>query len=1178
MQLSFDQIARIINRITTRLNQVELLENLVLVFNRADGSDDCLLIYNPEPLPEAKPLLTQLNFKWHRLAGLKLSDYVYFDGPVIGLAAVDLILGGLPTHGVNFYAIEHLWQHHEPKEGLWRTRHRLAKTLLAYLDSLPETDRRREEQYGYPRIIQLALPRLLAGHSLANLVAVLPSADWHAFLDETRPGFTLIYCHKAIARLNQLPGDEADQWIIGLEELGLLRPASAPFQHHFVELRPILRQMGAEAALIETLKSLARHFWQFWRYTKTLKWRSVAYNLAAEACLTAEDVTGLVALIPHYDFDRFVACGDAVRIYRIFRLPLSTDNLDSRAYHIYDLLTKPVFLDAEYATPPLAFAGLEPVLRQFSSEKPQSLTLLLWKAGQVVALANTAWLLSRDLFEFPRPEWIKLNASPTVITLLAVQAVLIYSLSDPWRWRQQRYSLFLHDCYAHLDRCLERQVEREKDISLRYYYSALREWYGCLSSEDYEGNLTRMIQACRNFQESCRQTGEQHALAEAYRISEKLLKTGRKFLRPDQQPVDSAFLNTSEMEKQFLMSKFLRLALSAEQPLHSPSTPFEQFFESYLNIHNRWYQLKQQTPNRRPSTADLVELLTDLQFGRRTINALAHETVLLEAAYNRDIDHINSLRQAVGVNAIINVTLTNPWVTLNKAETLVVFVQNTGSEEAIRFNLELERARGLEFQTVPESLSVPVFTPGERHRLEYRVRVTAPVLTLTFSYHYHDRADRLQFEQTQLPLEIHQPVKRPITMRHNPFEVGRPVAGHHHFFGRNHQLHDIFARLARGDTHPLMLRGPRRIGKSSLMRQIELILHDRKERQERLPAELHNSLDNMHPVSANLQSLDRTTRNYSASFLQLILKNICLELTLEGNVSQDLLAAFARQYPQDGLVRAFSDQVRMIFTLRPQERVVVLMDELDELFREEYGEIARHLRTIMQEEQPISWITASTMLTKGLMGAYGSVFFNLLEAIEVRGLEWEAAHQLITELSSSVNLDWTVEAIVAIQELTGQRPYLLQLLCAKIVDYVNRNGLDRVEPSSVWAVTNQILRDKNTTDYYLGFIWEEATWLGRLMMWFMDSIVPETLSRATLWQALEEAMKIRNLAVDGSRLNKKFDERLTWLEKITDVISIDKNISFNVPLVQQWLHQVITHQEDFLDSVFEGIVEELAKG
>jgi hypothetical protein len=1165
--LPFETVRRIF-----RALECTNIENLVAVFSQAEG-DDCLLVYNTDA-PPAPPCPS---WRVALLSEVKPADYASFDGPLLGLSAIDLILPDVPTHGANFYSIVRLFTQCQQRQALQRTSFHLAQTILAHLLRLPTAERARAQQRGYTKILQLSLPSLLTGCPLDRLVAVLPAADLGRYLDPAKPGLQLVYIDTPSEQLARAEQDPQSQWVIGIEEYFLFEPVLNRDPNHFVSLRQALRQLGEMKVLKATCRELARMCWQVAVTRDDPKYRTAAYSLAAETWLMDEDVEDLVAVIPHHDFERFTSQGDALRVYRIPRQAGAAPTQPAgRSCSLEDLLLSQPLGGAYESSPALTITALCHFLERSTKQACLDLGPILWKANKSANLARVFWLLSRDLLDPPHKEWLQLNPSSDAVTDLATRATLIYSLSDPWFWRQGRYELFLTGCYEHLDRCLLRQEQRGG--AMGYYYKAIRAWYACYNADDYLRNLEQMVHDCRAFQEAYALEAERTGIpARYYSITRHLVSAAETILRPD--TTHSAIASDEQEPTAFQIVAYLRGLTDRETQMREPSQVFDQLLTQYLDDHNRWRDFQRRALSHRPGRDELDQLLDHFVRQRRELHAPAHEWLILDRAYDADIDRIQHLKQAMGASVSIDITARNQVFAIGAQAVIVLDVQNTGSQAATRFRLEIASSSGFELLSPHVMLEAPVLESGERRRVECQARATDTALVLNINCYYRDSDGRSIMARKRVLLEARRPSAGGFRSRMNPYEVGRPVFGPGSFFGRRQELQEILSRLARGSTQPLVLRGPRRIGKSSMLWELALLLEDPVERRARaLPPELESQISHIHPVKVSLQAIDRNLPNYFESFMGgVILREMCVSLGLDNAYTVELLDSFSRRCWLDGLPAAFLQHTGEMYVQRPHERLVVLIDELDEmLFREENRGYATQLRNIIETEQRVSWITASTVLSSSSVGRYGSPWFNLLQPIDIKGIDWESGIELITSLSRGAGFDWEIEAVVAVLDQTGQRPYLMQLICAKIIDYLNRHNHEKASVGAVSTVTNQMLEDSDSTSHYLGFIWNEASWMGRIILWILDRNHPAAMDVKAIGAAIESMCRQWAIRPTSARFHARFVEQIEWLQKIADVIALrERRYSFSVPFAHRWLKQFMTQTPDFLDRAAIGLADEL---
>lgn len=1171
--LPFQHIRRI-----ERILDHARLEDLVLILSQADGTQ-YLLVYN------AAPPVRPADAAWEtcRLGDL-IDDptlYTSFDGPVVGFAALELLLPDLPSYGVNFYTIDRLFHQHRQLNILHRSGYQLAQTLISALRRRAPNERESVWMRGCARAIELALPHLLAGQSLDNLVAiVLESDDSADFLDLN--SCRLLYNSPGgpndLLHLPQQISDSGQCWVAALDEIYLFHPQLP--RPATTDLRVILRRMDLRRTQQQTCRALAMRCWGEWNTSSRPEFRDAAYSLAAESWLAEEDVEDLVALAPHCEFERFAREGNALRVYRVPAPAIAlTQRPPGLQCAVEDLVHWPGD-DLSYATVPISLGVLTPVLQKLRLNERQDvidLGTILWKADRMAEVARTFWLLSRDLLDRPATRtspgsvWTVLAPEPSAITDLAIRAALIYSLGDPWRWRQGRYEIFLRDCYAHVLDCLRQQVKHFESSPLAHYYQALIDWYGYATADDPVRSLNEMLRSCRTLQENCpseRIPGNECAAAD------RLIEIGERLLFPEREGDNHFREQAAEAAQPFPVITYLRTIIDSKQPLSVPSDLFDVPFRAYCAAHDRWLRIQRSLHASRPLLGELNNLLAEYRRLQRIIHVPHHEFAILNRAYSDDIERIDRLRRAGGSEPLIRITLRNPWVTLNAKERLIFRVENLGGSHAEQLELTLYRSNSFDLFSSSDPLVIGTLAPGAGRRAEYEIRARDPELAMRILWSYRDQAGQLYSYQ-----ETIRPETRELTIVRgkpggNPYEVGRPVSGAARFFGRRDELEQILTRLSKGSTQPILLRGPRRIGKTSLLKRVDEVLRNRMLRQQlNLAADLEIRLGTIFPVSVSLQSIDPTVESYNAYFLQMIVGEICKVLGLGPDPA--LKTDLARwRLP----AHTFLEQVNWILSQRPGARLLILIDEWDEISNDKFRDLGRNLRHIVQEEQRISWAFSSTWALTAEVGRFGSPWFNILDRIELKAMDWESATQLVTVPSETVEVDWAGEAVVAVLEQTGRRPYLMQLLCSRIIDNLIRRSSRVVEPQTVEIVINIIIADTQVTEQYLGFLWGDARGMGHLIIWALERSLPTPLSEQEIRRAIIVEHRNRiGLPLSREQFNREFDEEMTWLRHVADAVTLEEDhYTFSFPLVQRWLHHVIRQREEQISRAFERLAVEAA--
>jgi hypothetical protein len=222
------------------------------------------------------------------------------------------------------------------------------------------------------------------------------------------------------------------------------------------------------------------------------------------------------------------------------------------------------------------------------------------------------------------------------------------------------------------------------------------------------------------------------------------------------------------------------------------------------------------------------------------------------------------------------------------------------------------------------------------------------------------------------------------------------------------------------------------------------------------------------------------------------------------------------------------------------------------------------------------------MLIRASVGSHGSPWFNLLELIELRAVDWSSAFQLLRQAGNRAGFDWSEDAISAVLDLSGRRPYLIQLLGARVTDDLNALGRDHVTGVDVATAASDLLDEISQKGSYLGFIWNEAQPLGQLILWEVLN-ASEPLSDIKLSRRIQHLALSEGVDLNFRGFNDAFDDRIAWLTDIADALEIRSSSSqakgkllvFSIPLIQRWLKQMLGHEFDFPQQVVKRIAEDL---
>ncbi|MBM4467905.1 MAG: ATP-binding protein, partial [Chloroflexi bacterium] len=299
----------------------------------------------------------------------------------------------------------------------------------------------------------------------------------------------------------------------------------------------------------------------------------------------------------------------------------------------------------------------------------------------------------------------------------------------------------------------------------------------------------------------------------------------------------------------------------------------------------------------------------------------------------------------------------------------------------------------------------------------------------------------------------------------NPFVAGPPLpAGSPLFVGREDILKQIANHLAAGrgtvaEAVPkpaLVLYGQRRMGKSSILLQLPV----------RLPEDYIPAYADLHELAP--QDTVRLMRGLARVMADAVAAR---GLTPPAVAPLEVFAleAFAT-------FKEFLDQVEMVIGTR---RVALLLDEFERLQdKVDEGSISRdifsYLASVIKRRAKFFLVFAGLHSLEQMRQEYWTPFLSGNSVgIPVSYLSQAEAERLLAMLS----IETPPQVRRRICLATGCQPYLLQVVCYRLVEYLNAKE-PPPEQASVRDVTTvlDIILEKGEADYYFeDYVWRYST-------------------------------------------------------------------------------------------------------
>jgi tetratricopeptide (TPR) repeat protein/photosystem II stability/assembly factor-like uncharacterized protein len=299
----------------------------------------------------------------------------------------------------------------------------------------------------------------------------------------------------------------------------------------------------------------------------------------------------------------------------------------------------------------------------------------------------------------------------------------------------------------------------------------------------------------------------------------------------------------------------------------------------------------------------------------------------------------------------------------------------------------------------------------------------------------------------------------------NPYIAGSPVTDAKMFFGREDIFdwiqHSLAGQFA---DHILVIHGQRRVGKTSVLKQLP----------HRLP-------DRYIPVFFDLQGRTRTTLD---RFLWWLAREIVRVLKQDRELILPLPEQEAFAQDLEYLESHFLPELRRQL---PDHTLLLTFDEFDTLEEEEAREtlgqpLTETLRRLMGREglNFIFSIGSSGRKLENMQASY-TEFFKAALYKKVSFLGQQEAYNLITRPVEGV-LEYQPAAVRAIYEITSGHPYFTQLVCHELFALCQRTAQRTVSAADVSGVLDEVV-ERGTVN--LKFVWDEA---GELERWTLAGL------------------------------------------------------------------------------------------
>jgi GAF domain-containing protein len=276
----------------------------------------------------------------------------------------------------------------------------------------------------------------------------------------------------------------------------------------------------------------------------------------------------------------------------------------------------------------------------------------------------------------------------------------------------------------------------------------------------------------------------------------------------------------------------------------------------------------------------------------------------------------------------------------------------------------------------------------------------------------------------------------------NPYIVGQPILKPEMCFGREQLFKRVLSVL---HQNSLLLHGERRIGKTTVLRQLEMRLNAADDLDYRFK-----------PVYIDLQGLEEP------AFFHHIMEEV---LHRFGKRTKGLTLRFSPSRTAYG-GREFQRDLRTVMTslCGPQpngqvNRLVLLMDEADVMYGYDERVLQEFRRIFMNDYASYLSVVVAAVEIQRQWKRYESPLYNLFRQLEIPPLT-RADTELLVRTPVRGRFDYDQAAVELIFKISGGRPMRVQHLCLDAIDYIREQGRSNVTVEDVEYI-NEALKGQD---------------------------------------------------------------------------------------------------------------------
>jgi hypothetical protein len=247
-------------------------------------------------------------------------------------------------------------------------------------------------------------------------------------------------------------------------------------------------------------------------------------------------------------------------------------------------------------------------------------------------------------------------------------------------------------------------------------------------------------------------------------------------------------------------------------------------------------------------------------------------------------------------------------------------------------------------------------------------------------------------------------------MKKNPFRYEEPAKDPENFFGRKEEISSIYHKLSTYNS--LCLVGERKVGKTSLF--LHLI-------HPQTLAEYEISSENILTPYLDISACSL----YESSDVFYKFLDCISEMTV-GKIKDKVKKLLEKENIH---FQEFKEIIAKIYD--NDQRIVFFLDNFEHISKIRHGDIFTKLRYLAQMYDVTFVISTSRDLDSLFKGKRFTIssFFNIFTRCQLRGLDENASHELITTAFQCEGFNIDSSIIDSIIRLSGTNPFSLKLAC-----------------------------------------------------------------------------------------------------------------------------------------------------